>query len=374
MCPPFTGTLVTMNLQASDSHTPRRKVGKLIAGSVLVFVGLVVVVAAGLYYGLGRYNSTQLDDLISAEKGPVAMQSVETDQTQVRGVLMPDGSFKPIQTGVKRIEVYVGDQKVDDRASLSAAPSPVAAVTSPTIQAASTVVPSAEQAQAPSMPTSDDREASDEAKNSAELVYAYNALYPGYQMHPKYWDNPLNAGADPFSYGAVKRPDGFISIESSQGMPKGAAPDANHIRIPSIGVDSTVSNLAIIDIGDSRQYETPKHVVGRIPETSNPGELGNTWLFGHLESPIRGEGNVFQKLPEIPALLNGGDPVYVSLINENGDEFLYQITATEVVHQDDLSLYQTEDATITLVSCVPRLVYDRRLLVTGKLVGVKMAA
>ena len=72
--------------------------------------------------------------------------------------------------------------------------------------------------------------------------------------------------------------------------------------------------------------------------------------------------------------MNSGDPVYVSLINENGDEFLYQITATEVVHQDDLSLYQTEDATITLVSCVPRLVYDRRLLVTGKLVGVKMAA
>ena len=327
-----------MNIQASDSHTSRRKVGKLIAGSVLVFVGLVVVVAAGLYYGLGRYNSTQLNDLNKVAQGPVAMPIVATNQTQtqVRGVLMPDGSFKAIQTGVKKIEAYVGDQKVDDRASLSATPSPVAAVTSPIVQVASTVVPSAEQVQAPAMPTSDDREASDEAKNGAELVYAYNALYPGYQMHPKYWDNPLSAGADPFAYGAVKRPDGFISIEPSQGMPRGSASDANHIRIPSIGVDSTVSNLEIIDIGDSRQYETPKHIVGRIPETSNPGELGNTWLFGHLESPIRGEGNVFQKLPEIPALLNSGDPVYVSLINENGDEFLYQITATEVVHQDDL--------------------------------------
>ena len=27
-------------------------------------------------------------------------------------------------------------------------------------------------------------------------------------------------------------------------------------------------------------------------------------------------------------------------------------------------LYQTDDSTITLVSCVPRLVYDHRLLVT----------
>ena len=58
--------------------------------------------------------------------------------------------------------------------------------------------------------------------------------------------------------------------------------------------------------------------MGRIPNTSNPGELGNGWLFGHLESPIRGEGNVFQRLPEIPALLSAGDPVYVSLLNEDG--------------------------------------------------------
>ena len=212
-----------------------------------------------------------------------------------------------------------------------------------------------------------------EELSGADLVYAYNAIYPGYQIHPKYWDKPLSAGADPYAYGAVLRPDGYVSIDSSQGMPRGSAPDASQIRIPSIGVDSVVSNLAIIDIGDSRQYETPKHVVGRIPETSNPGELGNTWLFGHLESPIRGEGNVFQKLPQIPALVNSGDPVYVSLLNEDGDEFLYQITETEVVHQDELQLYQTEESTITLVSCVPRLVYDHRLLVIGKLVGVKKA-
>ena len=72
--------------------------------------------------------------------------------------------------------------------------------------------------------------------------------------------------------------------------------------------------------------------------------------------------------------MNSGDPVYVSLLNGDGDEFLYQITETEVVHQDVLQLYQTEESTITLVSCVPRLVYDHRLLVIGKLVGVKKAA
>ena len=368
-----------MKLPGSDKHTARRKFGKLIFGSVLILVGLAVVVVVGIYYGLGRYNSTQLDGLNAAVQGPIAMPSVETEATQIRGALMPDGSFKPIHSVVKDVEAYVGDRKIDERAPEVAKPSPVAAVTAPNVQASAgaraelvtTAIPSAEQT------TADERAtpaSPAEAIDGADLVFAYNALYPGYQVHPKYWDNPLSAGADPYAYGVVKRPDGFVSIESSQGMPRGSASDANHIRISSIGVDSTVSNLAIIDVGDSRQYETPKHVVGRIPETSNPGELGNTWLFGHLESPIRGEGNVFQKLPEIPALLNSGDPVYVSLLNEDGDEFLYQITATEVVHEDDLELYQTDDSTITLVSCVPRLVYDRRLLVTGKLVGVKKAA
>ena len=110
--------------------------------------------------------------------------------------------------------------------------------------------------------------------------------------------------------------------------------------------------------------------MGHIPETPNPGEGGNGWFFGHLESPFKGEGSVFRRLPEVPELLRNGDPVYVRLERED-IEFLYQVTATQVVHQSELRLYGSREATITLVSCVPRLVYDHRLLVTAKLVGVK---
>ncbi len=356
-------------MEGSDRKTHRRRTGKLVAGSALVLVGLIVVIAAGIYYALGRYNSTQLEGLNSAAQGPIAMEVVPTEVPQVRGALMPDGSFKPIQSAPKEIKAYVGDQASADRAPAREPATPVAAAAAePTAPAAPDVAQVAIAEETANPPDSA------EELSGADLVYAYNAIYPGYQIHPKYWDQPFSAGADPYAYGAVLRPDGYVGIDSSQGMPRGTASDASHIRIPSIGVDSVVSNLAIIDIGDSRQYETPKHVVGRIPETSNPGELGNTWLFGHLESPIRGEGNVFQKLPQIPELVNSGDPVYVSLLNEDGDEFLYRITETVVVHQDELQLYQTEESTITLVSCVPRLVYDHRLLVIGKLVGVKKAA
>ena len=66
--------------------------------------------------------------------------------------------------------------------------------------------------------------------------------------------------------------------------------------------------------------------------------------------------------------------MYVSLLNVEGEEFMYQVTSTAVVHRDDLSLYDTDDSTITLVTCVPRLIYDQRLVVSGKLVGVRKPA
>ena len=72
--------------------------------------------------------------------------------------------------------------------------------------------------------------------------------------------------------------------------------------------------------------------------------------------------------------MKNGDPVYVTLLNEAGEEFMYQVTNAKVIHRDELALYNTEDSTITLVTCVPRLIYDQRLVVSGKLVGVRKPA
>ena len=210
------------------------------------------------------------------------------------------------------------------------------------------------------------------ADSSAVLVAGYASVYPGAQIHPKYWDSPLWVGTDPYAYQGDDFPDGYVRLPASY-VPAlaGASARAQRIRIPVIGVDSAITELQIVDLGESRAYETPKNVVGHIPETSNPGEAGAGWFFGHLESPIRGEGDVFRRLPKIPEHLKNGDPVYVSIASEDG-EYLYQVISTRVVPQDELALYSSDGATITLVSCVPRLVYDHRLLVSAKLVGIKI--
>ena len=207
-------------------------------------------------------------------------------------------------------------------------------------------------------------------READSLLARYSSAYPGDQMHPMYWGDPLWAGGTEFHFQRPAFPDGFRRITSpNTGMFSGGS-SAQRIVIPDIGVDSTVSELAIVDLGSSRAYDTPKNVVGHIPETSNPGEVGNGWYFGHLESPIKGEGNVFQRLPKLPGLLRNGDPVYI-VVESAAGQHLYQVTQTTQVHQDDLELTDSDSATITLVTCVPRLVYDHRLVVTAELVGVK---
>lgn len=147
---------------------------------------------------------------------------------------------------------------------------------------------------------------------------------------------------------------------------------AVRIRIPVVGIDSDVKELEVVDNGDSRAWETPKHIVGHIPTTGLPGESGQGWYFGHLESPLSGEGNVFGRLPDLAELFTSREesPFFVFLESEDL-KFVYQIYRTEIVHSDEFALQDSGQSDITLVTCYPRLTYDYRLLVTAALVGVR---
>jgi sortase (surface protein transpeptidase) len=196
--------------------------------------------------------------------------------------------------------------------------------------------------------------------------YRVEQLYPASSTNPKYWDTPLWSGSEP--YGGPGLPEGFDFVSSYQAARRaGSMERARRILIPAIGVNSAVQELGILDLGDSRAYATPAFVVGHIPGTSNPGENGNGWYFGHLESPFVGEGNVFYRLPEIARLIKE-DPVDV-IIEGDGRDYLYRVIATKVVHQDAVSLFDATFGTVTLVACVPSRVYDHRLLVTAQLIA-----
>lgn len=199
-------------------------------------------------------------------------------------------------------------------------------------------------------------------------VARFADLYPGNLLNPKYWSEPEWAGSDPF--GGPTIPDEFIPVLSTDLFRDfDPSSEATRMRIPAINLDATVAELDIIDLGDQRQYQTPDRTVGHIPETAIPGQQGSGWFFGHLESFVAGEGNIFRHLPEIAELIKQ-DPVDVYIETAEA-EFIYRVTGTRQVHQDDLKLTSADDAQVTLVTCWPTRVYDQRVLVDATLIAYR---
>ena len=167
---------------------------------------------------------------------------------------------------------------------------------------------------------------------------------------------------------SIKEASSYETIESTTKIISNSNP--TKIRIPTILINSEINNLNIVKKGDSYQWENPKWVVGYIPTTPKPNEIGTGWYFGHLQSLIRNEGNVFNRLPELPGLLSTKYPLYIFLETES-TKYLYQIYKTEVIPQEKLLIEnRTSDREIVLVTCVPPLIYDHRLVVSAKLIGI----
>ena len=190
--------------------------------------------------------------------------------------------------------------------------------------------------------------------------------------------NPLAAWSDtdayePLNYKRDYLLKGFEPTDIGQAQPVGTLPNVNRLVVPEISIDSPVAELNILVKGHNRKYESPDNVIGHIPEGANPGEAGGAWFFAHLESPIVGEGSIFFNLPLIPSMLEKGNEIYIIAENEH-TQYLYLITSSEILHEDEMKLYSSGWASIHLVTCVPAFIYDHRLIISGELVGIKVIA
>ena len=381
----------------SVAPRPRQQRVSFAVGVTLVAIGLLLLAGVGSYYGYAAYARSQLDELNftvyehatdlptspsdAALERPSAPPTSRYNRTyESTADDTPSGTYESTvpETPSRTYESAVPDtpsRTYDFPNSNADASGPVQNAASVSIsEPAETYEPPTQDAITTDLlsdPHSPPSPAPADVKPSATPTLPFASVYPGVQMHPKYWAKSIWAGADPYSVQERGLPEGYRPLPSPDAaLRQGTAAAALRIRIPLIGLDSEVTELRILDLGVSRQYETPNNVVGHIPKTANPGESGNGWFFGHLESPVKGEGNVFGRLPKIPGYLKYGDAVYVGIESENGD-YLYQVIETRVVHQDDLRINDREGSNITLVTCVPRLTYDHRLLVTAKLVGFR---
>ena len=327
------------------------------SGIFLFILGAMLLATSGAYYGYTAKAQANLDSLNATLPESVAGTAEESNQQST-----PSSQQVIEQGSVEIISVSAPQEEMSREASLDR-----------TGQS-----PSSSTGQTPGQATGEGSalpDASAPAREAASPSWIYPAsaigslqLFPGESLQASFWSNPLSY--ESASYRERVLLQGFASVDPSEGLTLGSTPPATRLIVPSIDVDSAVTELAILDLGGSRAYETPNNVVGHIPETADAGEADSSWFFGHTESPILGEGSVFFNLSKIPGKLQNGEDVFV--ITDNGEhQFLYRITSSKVVHQRDMRLYDTGYATIHLVSCVPRLVYDHRLIVTGELIGKK---
>jgi len=121
------------------------------------------------------------------------------------------------------------------------------------------------------------------------------------------------------------------------------------IRVEAIGVNAPIVQ------GDS--WEELKRGVGQHIGSANPGQTGNLVLTGHND--IYGE--VFKDLDK----LDEGDEIIIYAANNS---YTYVVTETQIVAPTDVEVMEaTPDATLTLISCYPYRIDNKRIVVFAEL-------
>jgi sortase A len=120
------------------------------------------------------------------------------------------------------------------------------------------------------------------------------------------------------------------------------------IQIPALGVDAPV----VLGDGDEQLKKGVGHHIG----SANPGEPGNLVLTAHNDV----FGEIFRDLDQ----LKPGDSI---IIYTNGQRiYTYLVTGTEVVGPLDVEVMApTRQPTVTLISCYPYMVDNKRIVVSG---------
>jgi sortase A len=132
-------------------------------------------------------------------------------------------------------------------------------------------------------------------------------------------------------------------------IPTPGPEQAVQIQIPSINVDAPVVQ------GDG--WEQLKKGVGQHIGSTDPGQSGNMIMSAHNDV----FGEIFRNLDQ----LNRGDQIIVYTPQH---AYTYVITNVEVVEPTDVEVMgSTPDPSITLISCYPYMVDNKRIIVQASL-------
>jgi len=133
-------------------------------------------------------------------------------------------------------------------------------------------------------------------------------------------------------------------------VPTPGPQQAIQIDVPAIAVH----NWPIVQ-GDG--WEQLKKGVGQHVGSADPGQNGNVVLAGHDDV----FGEVFRNLDK----LQPGDQIVLYTMQQ---QYTYLVTETRIVEPGQVDVMNsTSDPTVTLISCYPYMVDNKRIVVFAKL-------
>ncbi len=134
-------------------------------------------------------------------------------------------------------------------------------------------------------------------------------------------------------------------------LPTPSAAQAIRLQIPAIDVDAPVVQ------GDG--WEQLKKGVGQHPFTPDPGQPGNIVLSAHNDV----FGELFRDLDQ----LKPGDTI---ILFSPAAQYVYVVTGTQIVIPTQVNVMNSSGgSTITLISCYPYMVDNKRIVVSATLQG-----
>jgi sortase A len=132
-------------------------------------------------------------------------------------------------------------------------------------------------------------------------------------------------------------------------IPTPGPEQAIRLQIPAIGVDAPVVQ------GDG--WDQLKKGVGQHIGSANPGQAGNVVLSGHDDV----FGEIFRDLIN----LQPGDQVILYTAQH---QYIYVVISSQIVEPTQVEVMATtSEATVTLISCYPYLIDNKRIVVSAKL-------
>ncbi|MFH1523580.1 MAG: class D sortase [Chloroflexota bacterium] len=161
---------------------------------------------------------------------------------------------------------------------------------------------------------------------------------------------PLETGVTQFNEDEFQEPLlPLVQPIATLPLPTQGPVQAIRIQIPAISVDAPVVQ------GDS--WEQLKKGVGQHVGSADPGQAGNVVLSAHDDV----FGEIFRDLGH----LRPGDQV---LLFTEQQQYVYIVTGSQIVEPTQVDVMNpTSDPTVTLISCYPYMIDNKRIVVFAKL-------